>query len=121
MADKLISTRVLVEARERVRVEVERQRAIRADGDPFFRHADWLLAEWEQAEREAVREYVSTRHAARLTGWSTETLRRRARRAHSGEGEPLPAEWAGLLVRRDGHEYSLVLSTVPLKPTQAAA
>ena len=115
--DRLVSTNVLRERRERLREEIAEQKRVRADGDPFFRITDWLLAEWEDAEREAAREHVPTAEAARLTGWSEQTLRKYGQAAR--DGEPMPEGWEGLVARKDG-DWSFVVSTIPVKRTQAA-
>lgn len=117
-SDRLVSTTVLRDRREELRGEIEAQRKVRADDDPFFRIADWLLAEWEDAEREATRQYVTTSEAARLTGWSEQTLRKRAQAARNGGR--LADGWEGLVVRAEGKEWSFCVSTIPVKSTEAA-
>ena len=125
MKDRLVSTAVLRDSRERIRAQIAEQKRLRAESDPFFKITDWLLAEWEQAERDAAKEYVSTAEAARLTGWAPATLRKRANAAR--EGEPLPKGWEELQARRtgssepgDGGDWSFVVSTIPVKSTAAA-
>lgn len=118
MKDRMVSTSVLRERREEIRETIEEQRKVRAEDDPFFKHCDWLLSEWEQAEREAAREYVPTAEAARLTGWSEQTLRKYAAAAKAGE--PMPEGWEELRARTDGAEWSFCVSTIPVKNTRAA-
>ncbi len=114
----MVSTLVLKERRSEIRAKIEEQRQLRAEDDPFFKITDWLLAEWEQAERDAAREYVPTAIAAELTGWSAQTLRSKAQKArdgdHPGEG------WEELQVRLDGSEWAFCVSTIPVKNTRAA-
>lgn len=118
MKDRLVSTAVLRERRDRIREEIEGQRAVRADADPFFKICEWLLAEWEVAERDAAREYVSTAEASRLTGWSDQTLRIKAHKVRGGED---PGEgWEGLLVRSTGSEWAFCVSSIPVKNTKVA-
>lgn len=119
--DRLVSTAVLRERRARLREQIAEQKRTRAEGDPFFKIADWLLAEWEQAEKDAAKEYVSTAEAARLTGWSVHTLRLKAARARSGA--TMTEGWEGLQARRTGGrkgEWTFVVSSVPAKRTAAA-
>lgn len=116
--DRLISVAVLRERRQEIREEIEEQRKVRADSDPFFRVTEWLLAEWEEAERRAARRYVPTADAARLTGWSPQTLRKYAKDA--AEGRPLPEGWEELVVRAEGSGWSFCVSTIPVKSTEAA-
>lgn len=118
MRDRLISTTLTRERRDELRQQIQDQKRLRAQDDPFFKITDWMLSEWEQAEKEAAREYVSTAEAARLTGWSEQTLRKRAHEAH--EGRPLPEGWEELRVRADGPTWSFCVSTIPVKSTQAA-
>lgn len=118
MTDRLVSTAILRERRTELREQIAEQRKVRADDDPFFKIADWLLTEWEEAERLAARHYVPTAEAAQLTGWSAQTLRARARDARAGNA--MPEGWEGLVVRSDGPEWSFVVSTIPVKATQAA-
>lgn len=116
--DRLISTAVLRERRELLRQQIADQKKMRAADDPFFKHTEWLLAEWEQAEKEAAREYVPTARAAELTGWAVQTLRKYAAAARAGE--PIPAGWDELLARREGSDWVFCVSTIPVKNTAAA-
>lgn len=119
--DRLVSTALLRERRARLREQIAEQKKQRADGDPFFKIAEWLLAEWEQAERDAAKEYVSTAEASRLTGWSVHTLRLKAQRARTGVA--MGEGWEGLQARRTGGkkgDWTFVLSTIPAKRTAAA-
>lgn len=117
-SDKLVSTAVMRERRQRLREQIQAQKAVRADGDPFFKITEWMLAEWEAAEKDAAREYVPTAEAVRLTGWSAQTLRRRAEEARAGD--PVPAGWDLLQARKDGAEWAFVVSSIPVKGKGAA-
>lgn len=111
--DKLVSTAVMRERRRILREQIQAQKSVRSDGDPFFKITEWMLAEWEAAERDAAREYVPTAEAVRLTGWSAQTLRKRADEARAGE--PLPPGWDLLQARKDGSEWCFVVSSIPVK------
>jgi hypothetical protein len=89
--DRLVSTAVLRERRDRLRQQIAEQKRIRSSDDPFFKHTEWMLEEWESAERDAAREYVPTSRASELTGWSPQTLRKYAAAARAGEA--LPEGW----------------------------
>lgn len=116
--DALVSTKAVREGMDRVEEEIARQKRLRAEADPFFLHVGWVLEEMRAAVREAEREYRPTSEAARLTGWSEETLRRRARALH--EGKAVPGEWAQMIVRKDGADWTYLVSTVPVKRSNAA-
>lgn len=118
MKDRLVSTAVLRERRQRLRDEIAAQKRVRSEDDPFFKITEWLLLEWEQAEKEAAREYVPTAEAVRLTGWSAQTLRKRAEEARAGES--MPPGWELLQARKDGAEWAFVVSSVPVKGKGAA-
>lgn len=116
--DRLVSTAVLRERRQVLREKIADQKKVRANDDPFFKHTEWLLEEWEAAERDAAREYVPTARAAELTGWSEQTLRKYATAARAGE--PLPEGWDELQARRQGPEWTFCVSTIPVKNSTAA-
>jgi hypothetical protein len=116
--ETLVSTGPLRERIRRLEAEVEAQRQLRADDDPFFRWADYFLAAMTEALREAEREYVSTAEAARLTGWSEQTLRARGRDVTNGR--LMPAGWEGLLARQEAHEWAFCVATIPIKGQAAA-
>lgn len=119
--DRLVSTAVLRERRDKLREQIAEQKSVRSNDDPFFKITDWLLAEWEQAEKDAAREWVPTVRAAELTGWTEETLRKMGAKARAGE--PMPEAWDQLQARRAGGgsgEWSFVVSTIPVKRTEAA-
>lgn len=116
--EKLVSTTLLRERIQALEAEVEEQKKLRADDDPFFRIAEYFLTSMTDALREAEREYVPTAKAARLTGWSEQTLRARGRDVV--EHRPLPPGWQDLLARFDG-EWSFCVATIPVKDTQAVA
>jgi hypothetical protein len=82
------------------------------------RREERMILEFRRLLREAEVEYVSSGAAADLTGWDAGTLRRYARKALAGEA--MPEEWSLLVVRRDGKEYSYVLSSIPAKARNAA-
>jgi len=116
MIDRLVSTAVLNERLEAIRAEVEGQKRMRAASDPFFTHAAWLIAEFEEAIRLAALEYRPTVEVSKLTGWNPQTLRRAARDVLAGRDPG--DEWKGLLVKRmDGGEYSFAVVSVPVKRT----
>lgn len=116
--DRLVSTAVLRERRELLRQQIAEQKKIRANDDPFFKITDWMLGEWESAERDAAREYVPTARACELSGWSGQTLRKYAAAARAGES--LPEGWEELLARREGADWVFCVSTIPVKNTAAA-
>lgn len=116
--DVLVSRARILEGISTVEEEIAQQRRLRADTDPFFKHTGWVLEELRVALREAEAQYRPTPEVADLTGWSEETLRRHARVLHEG-GAP-PREWANMIVRRDGSDWSFLLATVPIKSSAAA-
>lgn len=116
--DVLVSRQRLLEGFQAVEDEVARQRRLRSDADPFFRHTSWVLEELRVALQGAESEYRPTPDVAALTGWSEETLRRHARVLH--EGRAAPREWANMIVRRDGSDWSFLLASVPVKSSAAA-
>lgn len=116
--ETLVSTGPLRERIVRLEEEVEAQRQLRADDDPFFRWAEYFLAAMREALRDAEREYVATAEAARLTGWSEQTLRARGRAA--ARGRPLPTGWEGLLARHEANEWAFCVATIPIKGQAAA-
>lgn len=116
--DRLVSTALLRERRQEIRARIDEQRKVRADSDPFWKITDWLLLEWEQAEKDATREFVPTAAAAEFTGWSPQTLRSKAHKIRSGE-DPGPG-WEELLVRSSGSEWSFCLATIPVKSSKVA-
>lgn len=115
-SDKLVSARTLWEGLK----SLEEQSRGDAPFVPDFaaKREERMLLEFRRLIRDAEVEYVSSGTAADLTGWDAGTLRKYARRALAGES--LPSEWALLNVRRDGKEYSYVLSTIPAKARNAA-
>jgi hypothetical protein len=116
--DVLVSIARIREGIAAVEDEVERQRKLRAAGDPFFLHVAWVLTEVRAAIHDAQVEYVPTGEAADLTGWSDETLRRHAKALHAGEAAP--REWGQMLVRKDGGDWAFCVSTIPVKRAVAA-
>lgn len=118
MKDVLISAEKIREHLERVESEVESQKRLRSDGDPFFLHTRWVLDEMRVALRDAQVQYLPTSEVAELTGWSEETLRRHAKALH--ENKPAPREWAQMIVRRDGGDWTFNIASVPVKRSAAA-
>lgn len=116
--ETLVSTRSIREGMQRVEQEVTRQRRLRAEADPFFRHVEWVMEEMRAVLREAERDYRPTSEVAGLTGWSEETLRRHAKAVH--EGRAAPREWAQMVVRRDGNDWTYCIATVPIKRAAVA-
>ena len=86
---------------------------------PVARFGRYVLAVAETIDQQLQGERASTIRAASVTGWSADTLQRRAREYFAGK---LPASWAGLVVERDGEggPYVFVLSTIPTKQSQVA-
>jgi len=114
--DKLVSTRTL---RDGLRELEERLR----EGSRFLtaeviRRDEMLILEFRRVIREAEIEYVSSTYASELTGWDAGTLRRYAKKALAGD--PMPADWSLLTVRREGKEYAFVLSSIPARARNAA-
>lgn len=116
MRDTLISTAMLRARLAELEEEVARQRRMRPEGDPFFTHSAWLIAEFREAIRLAEIEYRPTTEAAKLTGWSAQTLRRAARDILAGRD---PGEgWQTVLVKQEtGGDYSFAVSSLPVKRT----
>lgn len=116
VAEKLVSTRLLRDGLK------ELEERVRADAPfaPDFaaKREERLILEFRRLLREAETEYLSSGGISELTGWDPATLRKYARKALAGE--PLPEEWSRLVVRRDGKEFSFVLSTVPPKAKNVA-
>lgn len=105
--------------RDRVDRALRPHRDIYGEDSPVVRMGLRLLAEAEDVERALEVERVSTPEAARRTGWAEDTLQKYARAVL--EGEPVPAEWAGLIVSRRGRGYEYVLGSIPEHPASAAA
>lgn len=116
--DRLVSTAVTAERRKQLREKIAEQKKVRSPEDPFFKITDWMLEEWEGAERDAALEYVPTARAVELTGWGVNTLRKYAIAAHAGE--PLPAGWEELRVRKVSGDWVFCVSTIPVKNSSAA-
>lgn len=110
-----MSTLVLDERLAELEAEIDADKRKRPASDPFFIHSAWLIAEFREAIRLASREYRSTAETAKLTGWSTATLREKAKAVREAR-DPGPG-WGGLLVKHDAGEFSFCVSTVPVKQT----
>lgn len=116
--NRLVSTAILRERIEEVKEKRKEQKRFRAEDDPFFKHTEWVILEFEQAIRDAAREYVPTMEAAELTGWSPQTLRTKAHKVRAGE-DPGPG-WEDLQVRASGGEWAFCVSTIPVKSSRVA-
>ena len=99
---------------------LEEQRVADAPYTPDFaaKREERMILEFRRLIREAEVEYVTSGVAQELTGWDASTLRKYGRRALAADA--LPDEWSHLVVRRDGKEYSFVLSSIPAKARNAA-
>lgn len=79
---------------------------------------EWLLAEFERIVRESETQYVGTGDAEQITGWSAQTLRTYCRAAV--DGAPLPPLWQGLVAVREGRDFAVLLSSIPIHPSRRA-
>jgi hypothetical protein len=108
--DRMVSSACLREHLQEVVARAEEHAPFLPD---YARKRDeWLLAEFQRVIREAETQYVSTGEAAQLTGWDQQTVRKYARLAVEGAG--LPEAWSRLVALREGRDYSVMLSTVPV-------
>jgi hypothetical protein len=116
VAEKLVSTRVLRDGLK----ELEEKARAESPYLPDFaaKRDERLILEFSRLVREAELEYLSSGAVHELTGWDPSTLRKYARKALAGD--PMPEEWSRLVVRKDGKEYSFVLSSVPPKAKNVA-
>jgi hypothetical protein len=114
--EALVSTEILRQKRQEARAELDAHRPYLTE--QVTAYAEKILLQWEQAEREAARQFVPTARAAALTGWSPETLTDHARQIEAGAS--VPEEWRGLLAQRTSAGWSFVLSSVPVKRSKAA-
>lgn len=114
--DALVSTTLLRQNRERVREELAGMRPYLTNEVAAM--AERVLLEWEKAERDAAREFVETARAAFLTGWSADTLATHAKAIE--ETRTVPEEWRGLIAQRNSAGWAFVLSSIPVKRSQAA-
>jgi hypothetical protein len=116
MKDRLVSSRCLREQLEQLQGQAKEHAPFLPE---YARNRDeWLLAEFGRIIREAETEYVGTGDAEEVTGWDSQTLRRYARAAV--EGTALPLQWQGLVAVRDGRDYALLLSSIPVHPSRRA-
>lgn len=99
--------------RERVEALLGPIRRLYGEGTPVERTALVLLAEAADLEEELQRERVSTHEAAERTGWSYDTLQRRAKAVL--EGKEVPSYWSQLQVEIAGGSYQFVLGSIPVK------
>jgi hypothetical protein len=116
MKDRLVSTRCLRDHLATLKGEADKH-------SPFLpeyarKRDEWLLAEFDRIVREAETQYVGTGDAEEVTGWDSQTLRKWARAAV--EGTALPLQWQGLVAVRDGRDYALLLSSIPVHPSRRA-
>ena len=112
--DRLVSTAVLRARLEQLH-QTNAEHARAGMPESAIRRSEWLLAEFEDALKEAAREYRPTGEVAALTGWDPQTLRAKARRVLAGQ---YPGEgWGELLVRHEAGEYTFCVATVPVKKT----
>lgn len=117
MSEKLVSTARIEEGLRELREASE------ADAPYLPEYArkrdERMLLEFRRILRDAEVEYVTTGRAAQLTGWDAQTIRKYARAAV--DGEALPEIWQEIVAKRDGKEYAVLLSTLPVKPQPARA
>ena len=106
------------ELRKRVDDAVQPHRDIYGDDSPVVKMAWRVLAEAEDIAAAMGAAKLSTAAAAEATDWSEDTLQARARAVLAGE--PVPSEWAGLVVERQGTGYAFLLSSIPEKAKAAA-
>lgn len=97
--------------RETVEKDLEPIKQAFGDEHPVVRQSLVILQKAEAIEEEMQAAVVTTERASELTGWSTDTLRDRARDLM--DGKQLAGEWAGLKVTKAGHGYGFVLGTIP--------
>jgi hypothetical protein len=72
------------------------------------------VSELRLAMDEAREVWRDTAEAARLSGWSVDTLLRYARMREASEA--LPVGWRGIQVRRNPSGYLFRVSSLPAKP-----
>lgn len=116
--DQLVSTALIQRRITELEEQIAEQRKMRPENDPFFTSTAWLIAEFRATLRDAALEYRPTSDVAVLTGWSSQTLRSKARDVMAGKdpGE----EWKDLLVKQvGGGDYTFAIATVPVKSTGA--
>lgn len=123
MADVLISATALRGELGRLRKRIDEDEAWRGPDDTGVKVGRALIAGFELAIERASERYVSTRAAARATGWHAQTLQHYGRlvlQAEKAEGskaaemwEAIPPEWRGLRVQ--GLPYAYVASSIPVK------
>lgn len=112
-ADTLISADVLEEEIQVLAAKVDEWEEFDGAGASVVKRARWLLAGVRRGMERAQERYVSTRAAARVSGWNGQTLQARARTLLAG-GE-MPHAWAGLRAKQGPSGYSFLLSSIPVK------
>lgn len=113
MPEILIAADVLEEEIQHLAAKIDEWEEWDGKDAPAVKRARWLLAGVRRGMERALERYVSTRAAARVSGWNAQTLQARARTLLAG-GE-LPPAWAGLRAKQGPNGYSFLLSSVPLK------
>ena len=123
MAEALISAMALRTELDRFKKKIDEDEQWRGPQDSGVQVGRRLLAGFEMAIERASERHVSTRAAARATGWNTQTLQSYARKvleAQKAEGskaselwEAIPPEWQRLRVQ--GLPYAFVVSSIPVK------
>lgn len=111
-------TDLIRELRARVDAAVKPHRDIYGPDAPVVRMALRILAEAEDIAEQLSGARCGTAEAAERTGWSQDTLQAYARRKVGGE--PVPPEWAAMIVELKSGAYEFVLGTIPKKSAQAA-
>lgn len=112
-----VSRELLRELRARVDEAIRPHRDIYGPDAPVVKMALRILAEAEDIERALSEQRLSTAEASERTRWRPETLQKYARMKLAGE--PLPPEWAGLIVEKVGGDYTFVVGSIPEKRAAA--
>jgi hypothetical protein len=114
--DRLVSTRALRDNLAAVEAKAGEQAPFLPE---YARKRDeWLLAEFRRIVREAETQYVGIPEAEEVTGWDAQTLRKYARAAV--EATALPLQWQALVAVREGRDYAVMLSSIPIHPSRRA-
>lgn len=115
----MLVTKPITDRLEKIRGDVEEQRRWNGNDSPSVRTGELIIAEIEDAMREASEVWQSTQATHALTGWDEQTLVKHGRRKLAGE--QMKFEWRSLQVRRDPSGYAFKVSTVPSKPAAKSA
>ena len=89
------------------------------DDSGAVRTGNWIVAEIEDALKEASEMWMTTHDAALATGWTEGTLKRWARKKI--DGAPLAPAWKQVQVKKTTGGYAFRVSTLPIAPVRAAA